>query len=282
MANNILRFTLLKLLFLALIFFASEAKCQKHLIIKPVSEVFSFVPEENMASVIILSPIKDLNISSTLGEKCSVEINSDSLYMYRFLFDISEEAKRVISVSAPGYVKEYVRLMLHSKQKLLFTVFPPEGDDRFQVYKMAGYAFSGYAPFGVMFAYGKRFGAFLRFNSTFRSRRGFEIENYRTDGKLYNPSGAERQYKIRTSLTAGVQVAVIPSLFFQVGVGYGEYANQWRKYEDYFYSDSFNGFQLDFGALYNFKNFYVNGGVLMMTTSKVIVDFHVGVGYVFN
>ncbi len=282
MADNILRRGLLKLILIVALFPIFNSEAQKQLVIKPVSEVVSFVPEENMASVIILSPIKDLNISSTLGEKGSVEINSDSLYLYRFMFDISEEAKRVISISAPGYVKEYIRLMLHSKQKLLFTAFPPEGDDRFSIYKMVGYSFSGYAPFGLMVAYGKRFGGFLRFNSSFRGKRGFDIENYRTDGPLYNPAGANKLYNIRTSITAGVQIAIIPPLFFQVGVGYGEYANQWKKGKDYFYSDSYNGFQLDFGALYNFKNYYLNGGVIVMTASKVIVDFHVGIGYVFK
>lgn len=282
MDNSILRGWLLRLLFVIALFPAFKSQAQKHLVVKAVSEVFSFVPEENMASVIILSPIKDLNIASTLGERSTVEINSDSLYMYRFVFDISEESKRVISISAPGYVKEYIRVMLHSKQKLLFTAFPPEGDDRFQVYKMIGYSFSGYSPFGLMVAYGKRFGGFLRFNSNFRGKRGFDIEHYRKDGPLYNPTGANKLYNIRTSITAGAQIAIIPPLFFQVGVGYGEYANQWKKSKDYFYSDSYNGFQLDFGALYNFKNYYLNGGVIVMTASKVIVDFHVGVGYVFR
>lgn len=282
MDNIILRYIIPRLLLMGVIFSVFDSAAQKHLVIKPVSEVFSFVPEENMASVIILSPIENLNISSTLGERCTVEINSDSLYLYRFLFDISEEPKRVISVSAPGYVKEYIRLMLHSKQKLLFTAFPPEGDDRFNVYKMVGYSFSGYAPFGLMVAYGKRYGGFVRVNSKFRRRQGFEIERYRSKGQLYDPVGAGKIYNIRTSVTAGAQIALIPKLFFQVGVGYGEYANQWKKNEDYFYSDSLNGFQLDFGALYNYKDYYINGGVIMMTTTKVLVDFHVGLGYVFN
>ena len=200
-------------LFLLVNIFVFRANAQKHLVIKPVSEVFSFVPEENMASVIIISPIKNLNVTSTLEESATVEINSDSLYLYRMVFDISEESKRVISISAPGYVKEYLRLMLNSKQKLVFTAFPPEDEGRFKDYKMVGYSFSGYGPWGVMFAYGKRVGAFLRANTSFGSRRGFDIERSKYAGEIFNPSGAEKIGAVRTSITAGLQVAMIPNLF---------------------------------------------------------------------
>lgn len=281
MADSVLKLIFKGVLFVAMILLSVNAVAQKQLVIKPVSDVLSFVPEDNTAAVIILSPIINLNVESTLGEGVVVEITRDSLYQYSLLFDISEERKRVISISAPGYVKEYLRLILNSKQKVVYTAFPPVDEDRFKEYKMLGYAFSGYGPWGAMFAYGKRFGAYLRANTSFRSRRGFNIESRIYEGEIFNPSGAEKIGVVRSSFTAGLQVAMIPNMFFQVGAGYGLYANQWSKNKDYFYSDLREGVQLDFGLLYNYKSLYLNAGVYMITASKVLSDFHLGIGYVF-
>lgn len=281
MVYNVLTFRK-TLLILFLLLSVSVVTAQQRLVVKPMADIFSFVPTENMASVVIISSMHNLNIETTLGERSEMQVNSDSMYVYKLLFNVSEENKRVVSISAPGYLKEYVRVMMQPKQKQYFTVFPPSNEDRFVRYRMVGYSFQGYAPFGVMVAFGKRYGGFVRVNSTFHGKRGFDIESYKTDGQLFNPAGAKHKYNIRTSLTAGAQVAVIPSLFFQLGVGYGVYANQWKKGDDYFYSDSFAGFQMDFGALYNYRRFYINGGVIMLTTQKVILDFHLGIGYVFR
>ena len=49
--------------------------------------------------------------------------------------------------------------MMQSKQKQYFTVFPPSNEDKFARYRMVGYSFQGYATFGGMLAFVKRYGA---------------------------------------------------------------------------------------------------------------------------
>ena len=90
------------ILILFLVLCVSVVTAQQRLVVKPMADIFSFVPTENMASVVIISSMHNLNIETTLGERSEMQVNSDSMYVYKLLFNVSEENKRVVSISAPA------------------------------------------------------------------------------------------------------------------------------------------------------------------------------------
>lgn len=104
----------------------AHLQAQKKLVIQQQESKTSFFPEEEKACVEFISPLEDLNIKSTFGEQPEKSVNEDGLHVYRFVFDLTEEVKRTLFISAEGCVREELKLVMSPKQRLYYTVFPPE------------------------------------------------------------------------------------------------------------------------------------------------------------
>lgn len=148
-----------------------QLQAQKKLTVQQQESKTSFFPEENKACVEFISPLADLNIKSTFGEQPEVSVNEDGLHVYRFVFDLADEMKRTLFISAPGFVREELKLSMSPKQRLYYTVFPPD-ESPYRWGMTAEYLYSGTAPVGARLGIGKRFGLYASFKRVGREGRG--------------------------------------------------------------------------------------------------------------
>ena len=103
-----------------------QLQAQKQLVVTQQEAPTAFYPESGKACVELISPLEDLNIVSTFGETCTRELNEDELWVYRFVFDLADESKRTLYISAPGFVREELKLAgVVQQAETLFHGFPP-------------------------------------------------------------------------------------------------------------------------------------------------------------
>lgn len=261
-----------------------QAGAQKKLVVTQQEQPTAFFPESGKACVELISPLKELNITSTFGEKCTCELNSDKLYVYRFVFDLSDEPKRTLYISAPGFVREELKLSMSSKQKLFYTVFPPEDKYKFDPAALIEYVYSGTAPVGVRVAFGKRFGVYAGYKTSMKGEEGMNIEDVVS---YYDVSGAADKGYIRESYTAGVRIGIQKWMYLYLGGGYGKYARLWENPVEVegstrFMSDSQKGPEAELGLSFRVGNFALTGGVDALIGDKFLCDYQFGLGYYIN
>ena len=203
-----------------------EAGAQKKLIVKQVERATAFYPESGKACVELISPLEDLHVTSTFGEEVARELNEDKLWVYRFVFDLTDEPKRTLYISAPGFVREELRLAMNSKQKLIFTVFPPVEQFNFTPGMLIEFLYSGTAPTGVRLSIGKRLGGYVSYKTSGLSQEGAEIEEVT---HYYDVTGAKEEGYIRQSYTAGLRLGIQRWLYLYLGGGFGEYGRLWEN-----------------------------------------------------
>lgn len=261
-----------------------QAEAQKKLVIRQQEQPTAFYPETGKACVELISPLQDLNVKSTFGEACTCEQNVDKMWVYRFVFDLTDEAKRTLYISAPGFVREELKLSLSSKQKLFFTVFPPEDKFKFEPGLLIEYLYSGTAPVGARLAFGKRFGVYVGYKTSMKSEEGVAIEDVTA---FYDVSGAADKGYVRESYTAGVRIGILKWFYMYLGGGYGKYARLWEnpvpvEGAPKFMSDSQKGPEAELGLSFRLGNFALSGGTNALIGDKFMCDWQFGLGYYIN
>lgn len=261
-----------------------QAHAQKHLVVTQQDAPTAFFPELGKACVELISPLENLNIVSTFGESCTREQNEDKLWVYRFVFDLTDEAKRTLFISAPGFVRAELKLALSNKQKLYFTVFPPENKLRFYSGILIEYVYSGTVSLGGRLAYGKRIGGYVGYKTSLFKKEGVEIEDMRI---FYDVTQANEQGYIRQSITGGFRMGIVRWLYLYLGAGYGEYGRLWEnptpiEGAQKFTSDFQKGAEAELGLSARLKNFSLSVGANALFGGKMMCDYSLGVGYYIN
>lgn len=264
-----------------------HADAQKKLVVTQQDRPTAFYPESGKACVELISPIKELNIRSTFGDTSTCEMNADELYVYRFIFDLTDESKRTLYISAPGFIQQELKLALSSKQKLFYTVFPPEViDKRFRFYPgmLLEYVYSGTAMVGGRLSMGKRFGMYVGYKTSLLKEEGPEIEKV---SSFYDISGADNKGYIRESYTAGFRMGFLRWMYFYIGGGYGTYGRLWENPDPVenslkFTSDRLTGPEAELGLSFRMGNFSLSAGVDMLIADEWICDYSLGMGFYIN
>ena len=261
-----------------------EARAQKKLVVKQVEQATAFHPESGKACVELISPLEDLHVTSTFGEEVTREQNEDKLWVYRFVFDLSDEAKRTLYISAPGFVREELRLAMSSKQKLIFTVFPPVEKFNFTPGLLIEYLYSGTAPTGARLSIGKRLGGYVSYKTSGLAREGADIEEVT---RYYDVTGAKEEGYIRQSYTAGLRLGIQRWLYLYLGGGFGEYGRLWEnptpvEGNTRFTSDHEKGPEAEVGLSFRMGNVALSAGVNTLFGEETLCDYSIGVGYYIN
>ena len=262
-----------------------QAQAQKHLVVTQQEAPTAFYPESGKACVELISPLENLNIVSTFGETCTRELNEDELWVYRFVFDLRDESKRTLYISAPGFIREELKLALSNKQKLYFTVFPPEENKlRFYPGMLIEYVYSGSAMFGGRLAFGKRVGIYFGYKTSLLEREGVDIEDVTS---FYDVSRAEEKGYIRESITGGFRLGVVRWLYLYLGGGYGEYGRLWEnpmaiEGGQKFTSDYSKAPEAELGLALRMGNFSLSAGANALFGDKLMCDYTVSAGFYIN
>lgn len=261
-----------------------QVQAQKRLVVTQQEAPTAFYPESGKACVELISPLEDLNVVSTFGETCTRELNADEMWVYRFVFDLADESKRTLYISAPGFVREELKLSMSSKQKLFYTVFPPENKLKFYPGMLVEYVYSGTAPFGGRLAFGKRIGVYFGYKTSTLAKEGVEIEQVTS---FQDVSQAEEKGYIRQSLTAGFRIGIVRWMFLNIGGGYGEYGRLWENTSDIegskrFTSDYQKGPEAELGLGLRLGNLSLSGGANMLIGDKLMCDYSVSAGFYIN
>ena len=262
-----------------------QAQAQKHLVVTQQEAPTAFYPESGKACVELISPLENLNIVSTFGETCTRELNEDELWVYRFVFDLRDESKRTLYISAPGFIREELKLALSNKQKLYFTVFPPEENKlRFYPGMLIEYVYSGSAMYGGRLAFGKRVGIYFGYKTSLLEREGVDIEDVTS---FYDVSRAEEKGYIRQSITGGFRLGVVRWLYLYLGGGYGEYGRLWEnpmaiEGGQKFTSDYSKAPEAELGLALRMGNFSLSAGANALFGDKLMCDYTVSAGFYIN
>ena len=262
-----------------------QAQAQKHLVVTQQEAPTAFYPESGKACVELISPLENLNIVSTFGETCTRELNEDELWVYRFVFDLRDESKRTLYVSAPGFIREELKLALSNKQKLYFTVFPPEENKlRFYPGMLIEYVYSGSAMYGGRLAFGKRVGIYFGYKTSLLEREGVDIEDVTS---FYDVSRAEEKGYIRQSITGGFRLGVVRWMYLYLGGGYGEYGRLWEnpspvEGKQKFTSDYSKAPEAELGLALRMGNFSLSAGANALFGEKLMCDYSVSAGFYIN
>lgn len=261
-----------------------QVQAQKQLVVTQQEAPTAFYPESGKACVELISPLEDLNIVSTFGETCTRELNEDELWVYRFVFDLADESKRTLYISAPGFVREELKLALSNKQKLYFTVFPPENKLRFYPGMLIEYVYSGTAMVGGRLAFGKRVGVYVGYKTSLLKKEGVEIEDVTA---FYDVSRAKEEGYIRQSITGGFRLGVVRWLYLYLGGGYGEYGRLWEnpmaiEGGQKFTSDYSKAPEAELGLSFRLGNFSLSAGANALFGDKLMCDYSVGAGFYIN
>ena len=262
-----------------------QAQAQKHLVVTQQEAPTAFYPESGKACVELISPLENLNIVSTFGETCTRELNEDELWVYRFVFDLRDESKRTLYISAPGFIREELKLALSNKQKLYFTVFPPEENKlRFYPGMLIEYVYSGSAMYGGRLAFGKRVGIYFGYKTSLLEREGVDIEDVTS---FYDVSRAEEKGYIRESITGGFRLGVVRWLYLYLGGGYGEYGRLWEnpmaiEGGQKFTSDYSKAPEAELGLALRMGNFSLSAGANALFGDKLMCDYTVSAGFYIN
>ena len=262
----------------------TEVKAQKKLIVKQVERATAFYPEAGKACVELISPLEELHVVSTFGEEVTRELNEDKLYVYRFVFDLADEAKRTLYISAPGFVREELRLAMSSKQKLIYTVFPPVERFNFTPGLLLEYVYSGTAATGVRLSLGKRLGGYVSYKTSGLSQEGVEIEEVT---RFYDLTGAQEEGYIRQSYTAGLRLGIQRWLYLYLGGGFGEYGRLWENSSPVegnsrFTRDYEKGPEAEVGLSFRLGNVALSAGVNTLFGEETLCDYSVGLGFYIN
>ena len=262
-----------------------QAQAQKHLVVTQQEAPTAFYPESGKACVELISPLENLNIVSTFGETCTRELNEDELWVYRFVFDLRDESKRTLYISAPGFIREELKLALSNKQKLYFTVFPPEENKlRFYPGMLIEYVYSGSAMYGGRLAFGKRVGIYFGYKTSLLEREGVDIEDVTS---FYDVSRAEEKGYIRESITGGFRLGVVRWMYLYLGGGYGEYGRLWEnpspvEGKQKFTSDYSKAPEAELGLALRMGNFSLSAGANALFGEKLMCDYSVSAGFYIN
>ena len=262
-----------------------QAQAQKHLVVTQQEAPTAFYPESGKACVELISPLENLNIVSTFGETCTRELNEDELWVYRFVFDLRDESKRTLYISAPGFIREELKLALSNKQKLYFTVFPPEENKlRFYPGMLIEYVYSGSAMYGGRLAFGKRVGIYFGYKTSLLEREGVDIEDVTS---FYDVSRAEEKGYIRQSITGGFRLGVVRWMYLYLGGGYGEYGRLWEnpspvEGKQKFTSDYSKAPEAELGLALRMGNFSLSAGANALFGEKLMCDYSVSAGFYIN
>lgn len=262
-----------------------QLQAQKQLVVTQQEAPTAFYPESGKACVELISPLEDLNIVSTFGETCTRELNEDELWVYRFVFDLADESKRTLYISAPGFVREELKLALSNKQKLYFTVFPPEENKlRFYPGMLIEYVYSGTAMVGGRLAFGKRVGVYVGYKTSLLEKEGVEIEDVTA---FYDVSRAKEEGYIRQSITGGFRLGVVRWLYLYLGGGYGEYGRLWEnpmaiEGGQKFTSDYSKAPEAELGLALRMGNFSLSAGANALFGDKLMCDYTVSAGFYIN
>lgn len=262
-----------------------QAQAQKHLVVTQQEAPTAFYPESGKACVELISPLENLNIVSTFGETCTRELNEDELWVYRFVFDLRDESKRTLYISAPGFIREELKLALSNKQKLYFTVFPPEENKlRFYPGMLIEYVYSGSAMYGGRLAFGKRVGIYVGYKTSLLEKEGVEIEDVTA---FYDVSRAKEEGYIRQSITGGFRLGVVRWLYLYLGGGYGEYGRLWEnpmaiEGGQKFTSDYSKAPEAELGLALRMGNFSLSAGANALFGDKLMCDYAVSAGFYIN
>lgn len=272
------------LLFLLCLLWIGQAEAQKQLVVTQQEAPTAFYPEANKACVELISPLENLHVVSTFGETCTREQNEDKLWVYRFVFDLTDEAKRTLYISAPGFVRAELKLSMASRQKLYYTVFPPEDKFKFYPGMSLEYVYSGTAPFGGRISFGKRVGFYLGYKTSSFKKEGVEIEGVKN---FYDLSSADEKGYIRTSYTGGFRFGILRWFYLYLGGGYGEYGRLWENPNEVeglnrFTSDYQKGPEAELGLSFRLGNFSLSGGVDALIGDKFLCDYSVSAGFYIN
>jgi hypothetical protein len=256
-----------------------QLQAQKKLTVQQQESKTSFFPEENKACVEFISPLADLNIKSTFGEQPEVSVNEDGLHVYRFVFDLADEMKRTLFISAPGFVREELKLSMSPKQRLYYTVFPPD-ESPYRWGMTAEYLYSGTAPVGARLGIGKRFGLYASFKRSDVKEEGFRIEEITEE---YDTKGSSDKGYIRESYTAGVSMGLYRWCFLHLGGGFGKYGRQWEsKSGDRYVSDFQEGPEVELGVSFRLGPIVLSGGANALIGDEFVCDYTAGIGFVIN
>ena len=262
-----------------------QAQAQKHLVVTQQEAPTAFYPESGKACVELISPLENLNIVSTFGETCTRELNEDELWVYRFVFDLRDESKRTLYISAPGFIREELKLALSNKQKLYFTVFPPEENKlRFYPGMLIEYVYSGSAMYGGRLAFGKRVGIYFGYKTSLLEREGVDLEDVTS---FYDVSRAEEKGYIRQSITGGFRLGVVRWMYLYLGGGYGEYGRLWEnpspvEGKQKFTSDYSKAPEAELGLALRMGNFSLSAGANALFGEKLMCDYSVSAGFYIN
>lgn len=262
-----------------------QAQAQKHLVVTQQEAPTAFYPESGKACVELISPLENLNIVSTFGETCTRELNEDELWVYRFVFDLRDESKRTLYISAPGFIREELKLALSNKQKLYFTVFPPEENKlRFYPGMLIEYVYSGSAMYGGRLAFGKRVGIYFGYKTSLLEREGVDIEDVTS---FYDVSRAGEKGYIRQSITGGFRLGVVRWMYLYLGGGYGEYGRLWEnpspvEGKQKFTSDYSKAPEAELGLALRMGNFSLSAGANALFGEKLMCDYSVSAGFYIN
>ena len=252
---------------------------QKKLTIRQQESKTSFFPEENKACVEFISPLEDLNIKSTFGEQPEKSVNEDGLHVYRFVFDLTDEAKRTLFISAPGFVREELKLSMSPKQRLYYTVFPPD-ESPYRWGMTAEYLYSGLAPVGGRVGIGKRFGLYASFRRSDVKEEGFRVEEITEE---YNTKGSTDKGYIRESYTAGISIGLYRWCFLTLGGGFGKYGRQWESASGERYTSDFQkGPEAELGLSFRLGPIVLSGSANALIGDDFMCDYTAGIGFVLN
>ena len=256
-----------------------QLQAQKKLTIQQQESKTSFFPEENKACVEFISPLEDLNIKSTFGEQPEKSVNEDGLHVYRFVFDLTDETKRTLFISAPGFVREELRLSMSPKQRLYYTVFPPD-ESPYRWGMTAEYLYSGLASVGGRVGIGKRFGIYAAFKQSNVKEEGFRVEEITEE---YDTKGSSDKGYIRESYTAGISIGLYRWCFLNLGGGFGKYGRQWEsKSGERYVSDFQKGPEVELGVSFRLGPIVLSGGANALIGDEFTCDYTAGIGFVIN
>lgn len=257
----------------------AHLQAQKKLVIQQQESKTSFFPEEEKACVEFISPLEDLNIKSTFGEQPEKSVNEDGLHVYRFVFDLTEEVKRTLFISAEGCVREELKLVMSPKQRLYYTVFPPE-ESPYRWGMTAEYLYSGLAPVGARLGVGKRFGLYASFKKSDVNEEGFRIEEITEE---YDTKGSVDKGYIRESYIAGVSMGLYRWCFLHLGGGFGKYGRLWEsKSGGRYVSDFQEGPEVELGLSFRLGHIVLSGTANALIGDDFTCDYTAGIGFVIN
>lgn len=251
---------------------------------------------DGVATVIFESSVKDLEITSNMGEQPLALPDGMTFFLIQpeseeYVRDLGYPRRRfyIKTPKTAEYVLDTPEILPNTVT--YYTITLP---NQFPLTLTAEYLLTKSARHGIRLSFGRQFGGYISYKWGEYAKSGNNINSIHIDVDV---SQAEELGYIRKSLTGGARFGILYKrihnqdcgLYLLIGGGYGEYGRQWKnptqiEGNTYFYTDYMRGFNGEVAVNLTLCDWISLscGADMIIDKKSVSVDYMLGLGINLN